>query len=286
MVAPVAVPEIEELVGEDLPYGGKQVVKNADGAKTFDLFIVHTNDLNGDIYGDGGGLGIAKLSTALKAGMAITDNWLLLNSGSVGEVPAEAAMTAAAVIDLLGYDAYTPQAIQLATGITGTKHAAALSVNALDNEDYFVTQPYAVYDFNGFKVGVAGLTAPKQIQGVTFDSDLIFDNAQWAVDLAKDYVDYLVVLSDLGSSGVFTSELVAANVDGIDLIVDGNGSATAKEVNGTLIVRADEKLKSVGAVQLSVVNGKLAGEYALRLPAADILDPSASAIAAEYEGLA
>ena len=125
VVAPVAVPEIEELVGEDLPYGGKQVVKNADGAKTFDLFIVHTNDLNGDIYGDGGGLGIAKLSTALKAGMAITDNWLLLNSGSVGEVPAEAAMTAAAVIDLLGYDAYTPQAIQLATGITGTKHAAA-----------------------------------------------------------------------------------------------------------------------------------------------------------------
>jgi len=283
---PVVIPEILELVGEDLPYGGKQTVKNADGAKTFDLFIVHTNDLNGDIYGEAGGLGIAKLSTALQAGQMITDNWLLLNSGNVGDVPAEAAMTAAAVVDLLGYDAYTPQAIQLATGITGTKRAAALSVNALDSEGYFVTQPYAVYDFNGFKVGVAGLTAPKQIQGVSFDSDLIFDNAQYAVDLANDYVDYLVILSDLGSDGPITSEMVAANVDGIDLIVDGNGNAMAKEINGALIVRADEKLKSVGAVQLSVVDGKLVGEYVMRLPAADVLDPSKSAIAAEFEPFA
>ncbi|MDX9915183.1 MAG: bifunctional metallophosphatase/5'-nucleotidase [Sphaerochaeta sp.] len=283
---PVVIPEILELVGEDLPYGGKQTVKNADGAKTFDLFIVHTNDLNGDIYGEAGGLGVAKLSTALKAGMAITDNWLLLNSGNIGDVPAEAAMTAAAVVDLLGYDAYTPQAIQLATGITGTKRAAALSVNALDSEGYFVTQPYAVYDFNGFKVGVAGLTAPKQIQGVSFDSDLIFDNAQYAVDLANDYVDYLVILSDLGSDGPITSEMVAANVDGIDLIVDGNGNAMAKEINGALVVRADEKLKSVGAVQLSVVDGKLVGEYVMRLPAADVLDPSKSAIAAEFEPFA
>ena len=282
VVAP-PIPEVFELVGEDLPYGGKQTVKNADGAKTFDLFIVHTNDLNADIYGEAGGLSVAKLSTALKAGMAITDNWLLLNSGNIGDVPAEAAMTAAAVVDLLGYDAYTPQAIQLATGITGTKRAAALSVNALDSEGYFVTQPYAVYDFNGFKVGVAGLTAPKQIQGVSFDSDLIFDNAQYAVDLANDYVDYLVVLTDLGSDGAITSELVAANVDGIDLIVDGNGGVMAKEVNGTLIVRADEKLKSVGAVQLSVVDGKLAGEWAMYLPAADIAEPYKSAIAAEYE---
>jgi 5'-nucleotidase/UDP-sugar diphosphatase len=281
---PIVVPEpvVFEYDGEDMPYGGKQVFKNTDGQKTFDLFIVHTNDLEGDIYGEAGGLGLAKFSTVLKAGQAITDNWLLLNSGNVGEIPADLAMVAAATIDGLGYDAYTPQAIQLATGITGTK-AAALSVNALDDEGYFVTQPYAVYDYNGFKVGVAGLTAPKSIQGVSFDSDLIFDNAQYAVDLAREYVDYLVILTDLGSRGAITSEMIAANVDGIDLIVDGNGSAMAKEVNGALIVRADEKLKSVGAVQLSVVNGRLAGEWAFRLPAADVLEPTRSAIAAEYE---
>ncbi|HZJ88012.1 MAG TPA: bifunctional metallophosphatase/5'-nucleotidase, partial [Sphaerochaeta sp.] len=283
---PVVVAEpVFELVGEDLPYGGKQVIKNADGQKTFDLFIVHTNDLDGDIYGEAGGLGLAKLSTALQAGKAISDNWLLLNAGSVGEIPVDLAELAAETIDVLGYDAYTPQAIQFATGVTGTK-AAALSVNALDPEGYFVTQPYAVYDFNGYKVGVAGLSAPQNIAGVSFDSDLIFANAQFAVDLANDYVDYLVVLSDLGSRGAITSEMIATYVDGIDLIVDGNGRAMYKEINDTLLVRADEKLKSIGAVQLSVVDGKLVGEYAMRVSAADVSEPYKSPLAAAYESFA
>jgi len=264
----------------------KEIVKNDDGAKVFDLFIVHTNDLNGNIYAENGGLGLAKFSTALKAGRAITDNWLLLNSGNVGEIPAEAAMLAAEVVDELGYDAYTPQAIQLATGIAGTKKALPLSVNALDANGYLVAQPYQIYDFNGFKVGVVGLVAPKPIQGVSFTSDVVLDNAQYAVDLAKGYADYLVVLSDLGDKGPITSEMVAQNIDGIDLIVDGNGSAMAKTVNGTLIVRADEQLKSVGAVQLSVANGEVKAVYPMLLPAADVLEPSKSAIAKAYEPIA
>jgi 5'-nucleotidase/UDP-sugar diphosphatase len=283
VVAP-AVPWYEALT--ELPYGVQEIVKNADGQKTFDLFIVHTNDLEGDIFGDAGGLGLAKFSTALKAGKMITDNWLLLNAGDVGEVPAEAALIAADVVDELGYDAYTPQAVQLATGIRGTKHAVPLAINALDDDGYFVAQPYAVYDYNGFKVGVTGVVGPKDIQGVSFDSDMVLASAQDAVDLAKSYVDYLIVLSDLGEDAVMSSRMVAQSVDGIDLIVDGGGSAKADVVNGTLIVRADEKLKSVGAVQLSVVNGKLVGEYPMILPAADVLEPSKSAIAAAYEPLA
>ncbi|NCC91615.1 MAG: bifunctional metallophosphatase/5'-nucleotidase, partial [Spirochaetia bacterium] len=262
-----------------------EIVKNDDGAKVFDLFIVHTNDLLGNIYSENGGLGLARLSTALKAGRAITDNWLLLNSGDVGEIPAEAAMLAAAVIDELGYDAYTPQALQLATGITGTQKALALSVNALDEDGYLVMQPYQVYDFNGFKVGVVGLVAPKDIQGVSFTSDLVLDNAQYAVDLAKGLVDYLVVLSDLGD-GQLSSSLVASSVDGIDLIVDGNGSAMAKTVNNTLIVRADQMLRSIGGVQVSVSDGKVTDVFPMILPAADVLDPASSALAAMYEPFA
>ncbi len=282
--APVAAaPMAKETV---YPYGVKEIVKNDDGAKTFDLFIVHTNDLNGNIYSENGGLGLARLSTALKAGKAITNNWLLLNSGSVGEIPAEYAMTAAQVIDELGYDAYTPQAMQLATGITGTKSAIPLSANALDANGYLVEQPYQIYNYNGFKVGVVGLTAPKDIQGVSFTSKVILDNAQYAVTMAKDYVDYLIVLSDLGDTGAITSEMVAQNIDGIDLIVDGNGAAMAKTVNGTLIVRADEMLKSIGGVDLSVVNGKVKAVVPMLLPAADVLDPAKSALAKSYEPFA
>ena len=284
--APAPAPAPAEPTELVYHYGVKEIVKNDDGAKAFDLFIVHTNDLNGNIYAENGGLGIARLSTALKAGRAITDNWLLLNSGSVGEVPAEAAMLAASVVDEIGYDAYTPQAVQLATGIAGTKKAIPLSANALDANGYLVAQPYQVYNYNGFKVGVVGLVAPKAIQGVSFTSDVILDNAQYAVDLAQDYVDYLVVLSDLGSEGAITSEMVAQNIDGIDLIVDGNGSAMAKTVNGTLIVRADQMLKSIGGVMVSVSNGEVKSVYPMLLPASDVLEPTKSAIAKAYEPLA
>ena len=284
--APAPAPVAEEPKELVYPYGVQEIVKSDSGAKVFDLIIVHTNDLNGNIYSENGGLGLARLSTALKAGRALTDNWLLLNSGNVGEVPAEAAMLAAEVVDELGYDAYTPQAVQLATGIAGTKNALPLSANALDANGYLVAQPYQVYNYNGFKVGVVGLVAPKPIQGVSFTSDLILDNAQYAVDMAQDYVDYIVVLSDLGSKGDLTSEMVAQNIDGIDLIVDGNGSAMAKTVNGTLIVRADEMLKSVGGVQVSVANGKVKSVVPMILPAADVLDPAKSAIAKAYEPFA
>lgn len=281
MVAPV-VPVEEEIV---LPYGVQEIVKS-DGAKVFDLFIVHTNDLNGNIYAENGGIGVARLSTLARAGKALTDNWLMLNSGNVGAVPADMAMVAAGLVDWIGYDAYTPQAVQLATGITGTKRALPLSANALDVNGYLVAQPYQVYNFNGFKVGVVGLVSPKPIQGVSFTSDLILSNAQYAVDMAKDYVDYIIVLGDLGSTGDLSSEMVCQNIDGIDLFVDGNGDAMAKTVNGTLIVRADSGLRSIGAVQLHVENGKVTSTYPVILPAADVLDPMKSAIAKAYEPFA
>ncbi|WP_320127984.1 hypothetical protein [uncultured Sphaerochaeta sp.] len=67
--------------------------------------------------------------------------------------------------------------------------------------------PYQVYDFNGFKVAVVGLVAPKNIQGVSFTSDVILQNAQAAIDMAKKYVDYIVVLGDLGSKSTLSSDL-------------------------------------------------------------------------------
>ncbi|MDD3902355.1 MAG: bifunctional metallophosphatase/5'-nucleotidase, partial [Sphaerochaeta sp.] len=72
--APAPVPEKEaEIVAEaGYPYGVTEIVKNDDGAKVFDLFIIHTNDVNGNIYAENGGMGVARLSTMAKAGQALT----------------------------------------------------------------------------------------------------------------------------------------------------------------------------------------------------------------------
>jgi hypothetical protein len=58
----------------------------------------------------------------------------------------------AKAFDEIGYSAYTPQSIQLASGVTGTSKAVALSANALDANGYLLETPYQVYSFNGFKV--------------------------------------------------------------------------------------------------------------------------------------
>ena len=59
----VPVKEMMPVAAVEYPYGVQEIVKNDDGAKVFDLFIVHTNDLNGNIYAENGGLGVARLST-------------------------------------------------------------------------------------------------------------------------------------------------------------------------------------------------------------------------------
>ncbi|MFA7559830.1 MAG: hypothetical protein WCY61_03780, partial [Sphaerochaeta sp.] len=164
-------------------------------------------------------------------------------------------------------------------------HALPLAINALDEEGYLLAQPYQVYDYNGFLVGVVGVVAPRDVEGATFDSDLVLSNAQYAVDYAHEFVDYLIVLSDLGD-GVFSTHDLAQALDGIDLIIDGNGPSFAKEVNGSLIVRGDEKLHSISGVVLSVENDAVVSVLPLVLPAIDLLEPTASALVQAYEPFA
>ncbi|WP_320127987.1 hypothetical protein [uncultured Sphaerochaeta sp.] len=80
---------------------------------------------------------------------------------------------------MLGYDAVAPGNHDFNYGkdrlIAAAKYAEAnsnlkvLSANILDKDGNLVFQPYQVYDFNGFKVAVVGLTTtpillPRQIR--------------------------------------------------------------------------------------------------------------------------
>ncbi len=209
-------PMIPEEEPSGYPFGIAPIIKSDDGSTSFDLVIVHTNDVKGNIYTENGGLGLARLSTLMKMGRGYSDNLLFLNTGDVGSIAPEHEEIAALVVDEMGYDAYLPFEIQ------GTKNARSLAINALDEEGYFVVQPYQLYIYNGFVVGVVGVVGPKDIPNVTFDSDLVLENARHAVDLAHTFVDYLIVLTDLGD-GPFSSVDLAESIDGIDLIIDGNG---------------------------------------------------------------
>jgi len=292
------------------PYGVKEIVK-AEGHDVFDLFIVHTNDVHGRLEATDSNIGYSRLSTMMQVARSITDNILLLDAGDAisgsNLVNLYQGETAAVLIDMLGYDAIALgnhefdygldrilQAAQIAKEYSNVK---VLSANVLDSKGNLLFQPYQIYNFNGFKVAVIGLTTPdttvttnpNNVKGLTFDSPLVVQNAQYAIDMAHQLADYVVVLGHFGmdknSPSGLTSELVCQNIDGIDLWIDGHSHdelPNGKYVNGTLIVQTGEYMENLGVVDVLVKNKKVVSENAFLIKASDVVDPASSPLASAY----
>lgn len=305
---PAAV--VEEAI--EYPFGVTPIVKNTQGDSEFDLFIVHTNDVHARVHsGEDGSIGYAKLSTMLKTARSITDNILVLDAGDVTHGTNFANFfngeTIGQLLIMCGYDAVAPGNHDFNYGVENLENLAkyaeenstlkVLSANITDEDGYLLFQPYQIYDFNGFKVAVFGLTTPdtktkahpKYTEGVEFMNDAIIANAQTAIDLAHEYCDYVVVLGHLGivddgSTGV-TSTYVLENINGIDLFVDGHSHSELtgdNYVNGTLLVSAGEYMNNVGVVQIHVKDGKVEWTDAFLIKSSDVLDPANSELAKAY----
>ncbi|MDD3365983.1 MAG: 5'-nucleotidase C-terminal domain-containing protein, partial [Sphaerochaetaceae bacterium] len=269
------------------------VVKSNDRFTEFDLYIAHTNDALGSLDE---GIGYAKLATGVKFGRSLTNKTLLLDAGNAasGSAIVEKFMgePAGVLLDLLGYDAVAPGPADFAYGsdylIEAARFAEAnaalkvLSANVLNARGEWVFQPYQLYYYNGFVVAVAGVTAPAPARGLSFLNQDIVDSAQYAVDLVREVADFVVVLGNIGNVEGITSEVIAQNVKGIDLIIDGKGAmapAGGKRVGDTVIVNAGERLSSVGLVEVHVKDNKVTSVTPLRINAADVQKPSQSALA-------
>ena len=299
----VDVPAAAETV---YPYGVTPIVKNDQGSSEFDLFIVHTNDVHGRIMeGEDGSAGYSKLSTLIDMARSITDNILLLDAGDTFHGTNLANMfegqTVAEIMDIVGYDAMVPGNHDFNYGAERLEEIAEwaednaafriLSANITDEEGYNVFQIYQVYDFNGFKVCVLGLTTPdtktkshpKNTEGLDFISDEVVESAQYAIDLAHELCDYVIVLGHLGvvpdgESGI-TSTYVCENLDGIDLFVDGHSHTVmdgGEMVNDTLIVSTGQYMNNVGVVQIHVKDGVGTITDAFLIPAEEIINPAES----------
>ncbi len=305
-----AVPVVPVEVAVEVPakvYPEGVIVKSDEGEKDFYLYVVHTNDVHGRIEA-GPGVGYAKLSTLAQLGRSLTSKNLLLDAGDVSHGTLLTNMfdgeTTGVLLDMVGYDAVAPgnhdfnygkerliEAAKLAEMYTDIK---VLSANVLDENKNMVFQPYQLYYFDGFVVGVIGATTPdtetkthpKNVQGLTFMSDEVIYGAQDLVDEVRAQSDYVILLAHVGldedgSYGV-TSKMIAENVKGIDLIVDGHSHTTLEHglrVGNTLIVQTGEYMENIGVVEISVRDGKAVGEIALLIPASEVLDPSTSDLA-------
>jgi len=299
--APVEVEEAKPEVAEAPKAMRKaptadMVVKSNDRFNEFDLYIAHTNDVNGAIE-EGEGIGYAKLATGIKYGRSLTDKTLLLDAGNVvsGSPVVEQfyGEPAGALLDMLGYDAVAPGPNDFAYGAKYLQSAAmyaqensdlrVLSANVLNSKGEWVFQPYQLYYFNDFVVAVAGVTAPPaDTEGLSFLDPAVVENAQYAVNEIRKVADFVVLLGNIGNVDGITSEVIAKSIDGIDLIVDGKNAmapAGGKKVGMTTIVNAGENMSSVGLVEVHVKDDMATAVTPIRITANDVQNPKTSPLA-------
>ena len=129
----------------------------------------------------------------------------------------------------------------------------------LENQIPWPLHDYQIRTVEGIKIGIFGVMASlaqdrSRLPGLS-TLDPIETAQQMASMLQEKGVDYIIVLSTLGlsSSTGHTNAALAAEVEGIDLILSSNQDNDAPEteqINNTWIVYPGSKLDSIGKIAL------------------------------------
>lgn len=246
--------------------------------KEYQLVVIHTNDHHGTILAKDGVAGLAERAAYVKSVRAAHQNVLVLDAGDINTGSAMSNMFAAEpdikAYNLIGYNAVTlgnhefdGTTEKLLTQM-GMAEFPWLSANIVKSDGKPLATPYIIKDYEGFRVGVLGLTTLRTLKAASPDKSFTFKDeiqvAQEYVDVLKneELVDVVIVLGHLGSvkesEDQNTSLMVAEAVDGIDLIIDGHSHTKFEEplyVKDTAIVSANEWGKFMGEGILTIING-------------------------------
>lgn len=270
--------------------------------KTEEVVIFYTNDVHTYIDGQIRYCQIA----ALKASY---ENALLLDAGDHIQGTAYGSMdkgeTIVRLMNAAGYDAATFGNHEFDYGMDGCLQAmdwaeyAYLSCNFYHEEDGVagetMTQKYKIFEVDGVKIAVIGITTPESFTSSTpayfqdedgnyiygfaggEDGQALYDAVQAAIDEAGEQADYVIALGHLGvdgSSEPWRSVDVIANTTGLDAFIDGHSHTTVpmEEVedmdgNTVILTQTGEYFGAVGKMTIS--DGKIKTEL---LTAEDLAD--------------
>ncbi|GHV70661.1 bifunctional UDP-sugar hydrolase/5'-nucleotidase [Spirochaetia bacterium] len=250
---------------------------------TQELVLLHTNDHHGAILPNGGRGGLAEIAAYVKAVRALNPQVLLLDAGDINTGPALSNMFDAEpdilAYNLLGYDAasfgnheFDGKHEKLLKQIEEAKFPFVNSNIKTADGNFLSGNQYIIKKYNGFTVGIFGITTLRTKIIASPDKSLVFineiDAAREAVDILRnrEKVDIVIGLTHIGDvkemPDHITSTELAAAVPGIDIIVDGHSHSFMKEPlkeGSTWIVSANEWGKYVGQGKLTITNGKLVG---------------------------
>ncbi len=244
------------------------------------LVVIHTNDIHGRYENNEESLGMSSVA-ALKGYYETQGaNVLLFDAGDFSQgtnlVNYYDGLDSVHFLNAAGYDAVSLGNHEFDFGFDELKAMAdaaqfpILDANILSretNEPYFASN--TVFTFGNMTVGVFGLdtpeaktkASPKNVKDVIIlDNEELFACAQAQVnELKAKGCDYIICIGHLGVDEESTGRRsvdVAANVNGIDLLVDGHSHTKIDggiNVNGTKIVSTGSYLEKIGVV---VYDGK------------------------------
>lgn len=254
-----------------------------EGSMSGQTVIIHTNDSHGRGVADGGNkvMGFAAVSALKKRYEAAGANVLLLDAGdTLHGLPFATLSKGGSVVKLMnmaGYDAMTPGNHDFNYGsdylaeISEQMDYPLISANAMIKDTGKTLLPAnTIIEKNGIKYGIFGLTTPEtstktkpdNVAGIRFDSPVEAAKRQ-VTELKAAGVDYIIALAHVGllENSEYTTEMVAKQVEGIDVIIDGHSHTYLKDglwAGDTLIASTGNYLQAVGVVTMKADGSKTA----------------------------
>jgi 5'-nucleotidase/UDP-sugar diphosphatase len=248
--------------------------------KTYTLTVLHTNDSHGTVLPNGGQAGLAERATFINSVRATEKNVLLLDAGDINTGSALSNMFGGEIdikaYNMMKYDAMTfgnhefDKDLAFLEGQMKQADFPFLASNILRKDGNYLGKPYIIKNYEGFRVGIFGITTLRTLTIANPDKSLRFldeitaGNAMVNELRTKEKCDIIIALTHLGLTeevkGQTTSEIFAQNVPGIDLIIDGHSHTALTEVKysgSTPIVSANEWGKFVGDGKFEIVDGKI-----------------------------
>ncbi len=246
------------------------------------LTIVHTNDLHGRICYDEENkvIGFDKIESYVNELKSQNKNVVLMDAGDVlhGQpvVTFSKGENAVNVMNIMGYNYFAPGNHDFNYGYnhlldTSKKmNFKVLSANITNKLDEKLFDPNDIFEVDGVKIGVFGLTTPEtpvktnpqNVEGIVFKD--VVEAAQDQVQILKHKgADVIIALTHLGidkESEGSRSYDVRDKVDGIDLIIDGHSHSSLEKINQVegraVITSAGAYGEFLGVTEISINNGQ------------------------------
>jgi 5'-nucleotidase/UDP-sugar diphosphatase len=257
------------LLSLSMPHVGRGQTGVGVGPPSHHLVVLHTNDTHGHPVKfpytgaqDVGGL--PARATLVKNVRAENENVLVLDAGDLNTGRAESTFFKAKPdiegYNYIGYDAVALGNHEFDNPVSVLKEQMAwarfpfLSANVRTKNGRYLAKPYIIKQFKGFKVAIFGLTTretehignPEHIKDLVFEDEVAV--ARKLVPELRKQADLVIALVHLGiyDSEERGSRRLAADVPGIDLIVDGHSHTRLDE---PIMVQSPGSLRTTAIVQ-------------------------------------